>query len=256
MHSTLPTTLNDTVPMENDTKIEADVASGNFTAAGATAEDNLPAATGHGVRVSIGAACNSFHMCQSDAYNRKCVVVPEELSCAHDAGNMGKRLNMDWPSATDAFEITTPRGNPHLVCARRTDYHGGWQLNLEVQCYKRRTECLEITIPTELVPHHDGNINPWKVAGVYTWSSAQERFIKPGSPVWTSWNPRLHIGCCRSSNTWTITPDADNACNEWMTIDGGCIDDSDRMSIGSSSFRKWDGTLLGSRLGHCSNQHR
>merc|ERR1712217_651432 len=101
---------------------------GNFTVAEVDAASSS-------IAVFIGPACYSYHQCQSRRYNYKCVQVPGEYWCPSDGGDGGKRLNTDWPRATDSFEISTQWGIPNKVCARRRDYHGGWEMNLAVRCY-------------------------------------------------------------------------------------------------------------------------
>jgi len=63
------------------------------------------------------------------ASNTKCVKAPVPVTCAADAGNLGKRTNSH--RARDTFEITT---NGDEVCARRTDNGNGWGMHLEIEC--------------------------------------------------------------------------------------------------------------------------
>merc|ERR1719503_464061 len=61
--------------------------------------------------------------------NTKCVTAPVAVTCAPDAGNLGKRVNNH--GARDTFEISS---NGDRVCARRTDSSHGWGMHLEISC--------------------------------------------------------------------------------------------------------------------------
>lgn len=66
----------------------------------------------------------------SSGSNTRCVWGgSSNIICASYAGNSGYRRNND--PYGDSFEISTSGGN---VCARRTDYHGGWGLDLQISC--------------------------------------------------------------------------------------------------------------------------
>ena len=63
-------------------------------------------------------------------HNSKCVWSgSSSVKCASYAGNSGYRHNNN--PYGDSFEITVSSGN---VCARRTDYHGGWGMDLRISC--------------------------------------------------------------------------------------------------------------------------
>jgi len=61
--------------------------------------------------------------------NEKCVTASTPVSCEDDAGHLGNRVNQH--QAGDTFEITSSGSQ---VCARRTDYPGGWGMQLEIIC--------------------------------------------------------------------------------------------------------------------------
>jgi hypothetical protein len=66
----------------------------------------------------------------SSGSNTRCVWGgSSNIICASYAGNSGYRRNND--PYGDSFEISTSGGN---VCARRTDYYGGWGLDLQISC--------------------------------------------------------------------------------------------------------------------------
>jgi len=71
--------------------------------------------------------------------NKKCVARPAShtgpLTCAHNAGHPGIRVNKDFWNAPDRFKITVEDGGKK-VCAFRL-YHAtnlGWGMNLQINC--------------------------------------------------------------------------------------------------------------------------
>lgn len=68
----------------------------------------------------------------SSRTNRKCVDAPSPVVCAANAGDRGKRVNPDYRSAGDSFEVVVEDGQ---VCARRLDRRDlGWGMNLQIAC--------------------------------------------------------------------------------------------------------------------------
>ena len=81
---------------------------------------------------AAAATCVGITVGSSEAV-KKCVPKPSGLDglvCAADAGNANKRTNQD-VLGTDAFEITVGDSE---VCARRTDFSGGWSMQLSFRC--------------------------------------------------------------------------------------------------------------------------
>lgn len=74
----------------------------------------------------------NVHIGSSDA-NLKCLLVTHEMRCDAHAGDASYRTNDDCRHCGDAYYVSVD--NPWgYVCARRTDYHGGWGLNLAFNC--------------------------------------------------------------------------------------------------------------------------
>ena len=73
------------------------------------------------VKVTIGAS----------TVGTRCVQASQNVQCASYAANLGYRQNSDWATAADTWEITT---NGRQVCARRTDHHAAWAMNLKIAC--------------------------------------------------------------------------------------------------------------------------
>lgn len=71
------------------------------------------------------------------AYNVRCVTPAYEVTCTEDAGNAGKRINLDYlnKNVPDTFKITA-KGNK--ICAERTDPRDardkGWGMRLRLKC--------------------------------------------------------------------------------------------------------------------------
>jgi predicted Rdx family selenoprotein len=63
--------------------------------------------------------------------NRRCVNAPGPVACDTDAGDKGIRINSDYRSAGDSFDIDVDGSQ---VCARRTDQNRGWGMNLKIAC--------------------------------------------------------------------------------------------------------------------------
>lgn len=81
---------------------------------------------------SFGFQVRNIHMGSSDA-NMKCLLVTHEMSCEAHTADSAYRTNDDCRGCGDSFYVTVD--NPWgYVCARRTDFHGGWGLNLWFNC--------------------------------------------------------------------------------------------------------------------------
>merc|ERR1719378_802227 len=64
--------------------------------------------------------------------NRKCVDAPGPVACKANAGDQGVRINTDYASAGDRFEVVVEGGQ---VCARRLDRRDlGWGMSLRIEC--------------------------------------------------------------------------------------------------------------------------
>ena len=74
----------------------------------------------------------------------RCILPTHRMECDHDAGNADKRAN-DHKNG-DTFEIWNSH-TQHL-CARRTDKHSGWGMDLKVQCkqYEKLWDRVKVTI--------------------------------------------------------------------------------------------------------------
>jgi len=66
--------------------------------------------------------------------NKKCAHGPG-VRCPGNAGNRGRRVNSDYRNANDRFRLTYTRTQ---VCARRLDSRGGWGMNLQMMCKKKK----------------------------------------------------------------------------------------------------------------------
>ena len=77
------------------------------------------------------ATATAVHM-GSSSMNRKCQLQPHDLRCDVDAGDSGKRLNPDCRHCGDNFDVTVDSYG--FVCAKRTDWHGGWGMDLRFEC--------------------------------------------------------------------------------------------------------------------------
>mmetsp|Transcript_96706 Transcript_96706/g.167851 ORF Transcript_96706/g.167851 Transcript_96706/m.167851 type:complete len:217 (+) Transcript_96706:65-715(+) len=83
----------------------------------------------------------------STGNNSKCVDVAVPVTCAKDAGDLGKRLNDD--DHTDTYEITV-NNSGKTVCARRSDKNEGWGQILNIPCkevHDSSQKCLCLTSP-------------------------------------------------------------------------------------------------------------
>ncbi|CAK9019827.1 Uncharacterized protein SCF082_LOCUS14676 [Durusdinium trenchii] len=73
---------------------------------------------------------STVHIGNSDS-NLRCVLASHEYSCDAFAGDGHYRVNDDCRHCGDSFYISV---NDGYVCADRTDYHGGWGLDLKISC--------------------------------------------------------------------------------------------------------------------------
>ena len=81
---------------------------------------------------SFGFQVRNIHMGSSHA-NLKCLLVTHEMRCDAHTADSAYRTNDDCRNCGDSFYVTVD--NPWgYVCARRTDFHGGWGLNLWFNC--------------------------------------------------------------------------------------------------------------------------
>jgi len=108
---------------------------------------------GWGMRLEIAckkvpAPANVDVLIDNSNGNTKCVTAPVAVTCAPDAGNLGKRVNNH--GAADTFEISS---NGDRVCARRTDSSNGWGMHLEVSC----TEVAPPSKVRVLIDRSEGN---------------------------------------------------------------------------------------------------
>jgi len=87
-------------------------------------------AGGWGMNLQILSVQGAVVIIGSSATNKKCVT-KIGMTCSLDAGNRGIRVNPDYTWADNRFTIIS---NSAQVCARRTDYPGGWGLNLQILC--------------------------------------------------------------------------------------------------------------------------
>ena len=76
--------------------------------------------------------------------NYRCILPTHRMECDHDAGNADKRANEHKNS--DTFTIWNSH-TQHL-CARRTDKHSGWGMDLKIQCkqYEKLWDKVKVTI--------------------------------------------------------------------------------------------------------------
>lgn len=79
----------------------------------------------------------------NDGKNKRCVTHALPVTCAADAGNKNKRVNVH--AAGDTFKIGV--ANETRICAQRTDSTGGWGMDLKINCVEV-PKCLD---------HHDGH---------------------------------------------------------------------------------------------------
>lgn len=81
---------------------------------------------------SFGFQVRNIHMGSSGA-NMKCLLITHEMRCDAHTADSAYRTNDDCRHCGDSFYVSVD--NPWgYVCARRTDYHGGWGLNLWFNC--------------------------------------------------------------------------------------------------------------------------
>jgi len=62
----------------------------------------------------------------------KCVNTPSPMTCSRDAGNKGIRVNTDYASYGDTFNIYV--NNAGQVCAKRLDQNVPWAMDLTIIC--------------------------------------------------------------------------------------------------------------------------
>lgn len=70
--------------------------------------------------------------------NKRCVKPIHEVTCEADAGDAGRRINMDYlnTDVPDDFTITEERDaqGRQKICATRQDSSGGWGMQLRIMC--------------------------------------------------------------------------------------------------------------------------
>ena len=81
----------------------------------------------------FGFDVKNIHMGSSDA-NLKCILVTHSMTCDAHTADAAFRTNDDCRGCGDAFYVSVDSSWGY-VCAKRTDFHGGWGLNLWFNCY-------------------------------------------------------------------------------------------------------------------------
>ncbi|CAE7659253.1 unnamed protein product [Symbiodinium necroappetens] len=88
----------------------------------------------------------------SSSTRTKCVLPDEPVSCKNNAGD--KDLRMGFEVVNDDFWIY---GSGERICARRDDHHGGWGMNLQLECEPTNGAPVDYTVRTVHIGHSYAN---------------------------------------------------------------------------------------------------